>query len=201
MNKTDEITSHKNNSRAHFKRIRQEISNEGRYLLDTAIISNVASLPEFCAAKTILCYYPVRNEPNILPLIKHSMKIGKAVAFPISHADTATLTFHKVSNLSALSIGCYGIPEPDNRAAAVENFENTICIVPALSYDSRGYRLGYGGGYYDRFLKGYTGISVLPIYSVLYSENLPIDKYDRPVDIIITEKGVAFSHEKRTSKR
>ena len=67
---------------------------------------------------------------------------------------------------------------------------DTLCILPALAYDAQGNRLGYGGGYYDRFLSNFAGTSVLAIYSFLYADSLPTDNFDKQADKIITEKGV-----------
>ena len=184
-------------SRAHFRRVRKDISSESRCLLDSALFSNIASHPAFLNADTVLCYYPVKSEPNILPLIRHALSNGKKIAFPISHPESSTLTFHRVESISDLTVGTYDIPEPPAYAPQVCEFNKSICIVPALAFDSNGNRLGYGGGYYDRFLKSFNGVSILPIYSLLFSEFLPTDENDQKVDIIITEEGVAFVNEKK----
>lgn len=197
MNKPAANPITKKSSRAHFRQIRKEISIESKCLLDSALFSNIASHPEFLNAKTVLCYYPVKSEPNILPLIRHALLKGKKVAFPISHPESSTLTFHVVDSLSDLSVGTYDIPEPPTDAQQVCDFRNSICIVPALAYDGKGNRLGYGRGYYDRFLKDFDGVSVLPIYSLLFSDLLPTDENDQKVDIIITEEGVAYVNERK----
>lgn len=81
--------------------------------------------------------------------------------------------------------------EPDvNKCKEVDDFSKSICIVPAIAYDKFGYRLGYGKGYYDRFLSAYHGICIGVQYDELVCEKLFIDKYDVPVDYIITQNGV-----------
>ena len=194
MNKDTTTTAEKKAFlRAHFKELRKGISNESRFLLDTALFSNVAALPQFKEANTVLCYYPVKGEPNIIPLIKHAIKLGKRVAFPISHEKERHLSFHSVSDISELSIGTYGIPEPTSTAPEITDFENSLCIVPALAFDTQGRRLGYGGGYYDRFLSGFRGVSLGLAYSFFLVDELPTDEHDALVDIILTEKGEGFA--------
>ena len=88
-----------------------------------------------------------------------------------------------------LKNGLYGVLEPDpSRSRPALSGGNALCIVPGLGFDSKGYRLGYGKGYYDRFLSGFHGITVGLCYSACTKWMLPHGYYDRPVDILITEK-------------
>ena len=176
--------------RSHFRAIRKEISEDRKSSLDSALVSIISELPEFISADTLLMYYPVRNEPNILSLTKIALSLGKRVAFPISHTESHTLTFHCIGDLSDLNIGAYGIPEPDHSLPMITEFSCSICIVPGMSFDKSRHRLGYGGGYYDRFLAEYDGYSIGATYSLLLADELPTDEYDLAVDKVITEEGV-----------
>ncbi len=195
--KKEAIEKSKSFSRNHFKGIRDGISDESKNLLDTALCLNAADLVDFKNAECLLCYYPVRGEPDILPLVKHAWELQKKVAFPISHVASKEISFHIVNDLSELSRGAYRIPEPNEGLPKITDFSNSICIIPGLAFDSHGHRLGYGGGFYDRFLSKYNGVSVMLAYSALFAEDLPTDENDQAVDIIITEKGEFFSSEKR----
>ncbi|MBQ8850359.1 MAG: 5-formyltetrahydrofolate cyclo-ligase [Clostridia bacterium] len=188
-------SENKERSRAHFFEQRKSISNESRFLLDTALFSNAAALPQFKEANTLLCYYPIKGEPNILPLVRHAQALGKAIAFPISHIKERRLSFHVLSDLSELVIGAYGIPEPPCELPVVTSFANSLCLVPALAFDKSGYRLGYGGGYYDRFLPDFNGVSLGLAYSAFFVDRLPVEDHDSTVDIIITENGGFFPYE------
>ena len=152
------------------------------------MISSLLSLPQVQNAKTVLTFYPVGSEPAILPIAEAALTLGKRVAFPLCHPEGPFMTFHSVDSLDALTNGSYGIPEPDGISPAVSELEDAICIVPALAFDENGYRLGYGKGYYDRFLSSFDGVSVGLVFSSLLLCNLPRDEYDEKVDIIITEK-------------
>ena len=187
-------------ARAHFLEIRKNISNESRSLLDSALFSNAASEQAFLNADKLLCYYPVRGEPNVLPLVRYALELGKTIAFPISHVKERQLSFHVLSDLSELIVGAYGLPEPPAELPVIKDFTNTLCLVPALAFDKNGKRLGYGGGYYDRFLSDFCGISLGLSYSDFFVDELPTDKYDATVDIIITEKGGYYPYDKKSKK-
>ena len=154
------LQKEKKRMRSYFREERKKLSVESRSLLDSALLANTAMLPAFQNAPLILFYYPVKGEPNLLPLARHALSLGKQIAFPRSDPNSNAMTFHTVRDLKELSIGAYDIPEPGAELPAVTDFSHSICIVPALSFDYFGYRLGYGKGYYDRFLETYPGISM-----------------------------------------
>ncbi|MBE6535866.1 MAG: 5-formyltetrahydrofolate cyclo-ligase [Ruminococcaceae bacterium] len=152
-------------------------------------------------ARTVLSFFPVRGEPDILPLAKRLLEKGITVAFPISHKEDVRLEFRAISALDDLKLGTYKICEPIESTQTLSVFENdTVCLVPALSFDMRGMRLGYGMGYYDRFLQGFCGISVGIAFSDFLVEDLPAEDTDIPVTKIITEGGVVVPDELRFKK-
>ncbi len=188
------LPTRKSGLRKRFLAIRKELSNESRALLDSALFSNTVTLPEFKNSKALLCYYPIKGEPNIIPLIKYAQSAGKQIAFPISHESERRLSFHVVSDMSELIRGTYGIPEPPESAPELTDFDGVFCLVPALAFSKSGQRLGYGGGYYDRFLSGFNGVSAGLCYSNFFVNKLPTEEHDIALDIIISEKGVFFPH-------
>ena len=177
--------------------MRSEITADQRQEFDPILFSQAVSTEAFISADTVLCYYSVKGEPNVLPIAEYALKVGKKVAFPVSHVEDRRLTFHTVSSVSELNIGAYGIPEPSTDAPTPTDLKNSVCIVPALAFDQNGRRLGYGGGYYDRFLAGFEGVSIGLAYSCFIERSLPTDQYDATMDIIITEKGAVFLSEKK----
>lgn len=98
----------------------------------------------------------------------------------------------RVGALDDLVPGAYGIPEPKDGLQAVEPTRIDVVIVPALAYDRRGYRLGYGGGYYDRFLPTLSAqaVKVGVQYDLLVWDALPVGPHDVSVDWVITERSV-----------
>lgn len=169
--------------------MRSSVTKQDKQLLDLALCDNVINSKEFKNASTVLCYFPYGSEPNILPIAQKALSDGKQIAFPITDTENSKISFRVVTSLDNMISGAYGIMEPQESAPLAKIGTDTLCIVPALAYDAQGNRLGYGGGYYDRFLSDFDGISILAIYSFLYTDYLPEGIYDQKVDKILTEKG------------
>ena len=177
----------KKKTRLELAKIRADIYDKQKY--SELLCSGIATLKEYKDADVILLYFPTRSEPDISPLADIARRDGKKVAFPISVTKDCTLDFRFISSPDELEIGAYGIREPraDTERATLSG--RTLCIVPALAVDTDGYRLGYGKGYYDRFLSAFKGNTVVAIHSSLVCERLPRNDTDIPVKTIITETG------------
>ena len=187
-----DIKEEKRALRAKYKEKRRLISSDNKQNLDKTLCNAIIGLECFKRADTLLAFYPSFLEPDIRPVINEALLQNKKVAFPLCNVESHTMRFICVSSLDELRIGNYSIPEPpvDNEeycAAA-----NALCLVPALAFDKHGYRLGYGGGYYDRFLSDFNGTSVGMTYSEFINDSLPRGKFDIKTDIIISERGTIF---------
>ena len=178
----------KREARARYKALRAAISGEQKALLDDAICARIISLSSFRFADTVLIYSPIGSEINVNAIALRALELGKKVAFPVCNKETREMTFKYVSSLDELVSGAYSIPEPNEDAECFSHLKHSICIVPALSIDKRGFRLGYGGGYYDKFLKKFDGVVLGVAYDALIADTLPTGVYDVPVDVIITER-------------
>ena len=106
------------------------------------------------------------------------------------------MTFHFVSDLAELTKGSYGIFEPPAENPYYSGEHPALCVVPALSYDRLGHRIGYGGGYYDRFLSSFTGETCGFVYEEFFAPALPHEPHDVAVSYIITEKEVLRAERK-----
>lgn len=159
---------------------------------DTAMANRFVSLATFRFAEVILLYAPIKAEPDVLLCCEAALKAGKRLAFPRCHPDTCTMTYGIVSSPAELVKGVYGILEPPENAETYQPApsKHDICVVPAVCFDKKGYRIGYGKGYYDRFLSGFGGTSVGFCLNRFLCDSLPRGRYDRAVDLIVTEKGV-----------
>ena len=100
------------------------------------------------------------------------------------------MEFRIIKSFSDLHKGFYGISEPDDTCEKVCSFDDAVCLVPGIAFDQNGYRLGYGKGYYDRFLKNNVSVSAGLCYNNLVVNELPINDFDMKVDFIITEQEV-----------
>ncbi len=172
--------------------LRLAIPKEEKEAADAAMVERFLKLVTFRFAETVLFYAPVRGEPDVTAAVEEALKRGKKVAFPACIPETSSMVFRFVESLSELKTGTYGIPEPPPEAPLYlpSPKKHDLCIVPALCFDKAGYRVGYGKGYYDRFLTEFGGTTVGFTMERFLRERLPRGKYDRSVDLILTEKGV-----------
>ena len=187
-----DVLQQKKETRRIFSEKRKAILSAEKEQLDKALFDKTISLKAYQNADIILAYYPVKNEPDVLPIVKHALGVGKKVAFPISIPDGVVLDFAFVKDLSELVVGAYSIPEPVADAEKYFNCKNTLCIVPGLAFDRSGKRIGYGKGYYDRFLEGFFGTSIGLCYADFLTDELPTEKTDVSLDIIMTDKEDIF---------
>lgn len=170
--------------RAQFAARRAALTAELRATVDAAIARHIEGAECFQAARTVLAYYPVRSEIDLLPLLARARAQGKTVGLPIcAHGEMAFYEF-----TGEIRPGAYGIPVPTG--AILTPDAHTLCLAPGYAYDSTKRRLGYGGGYYDRFLRDFRGVSVGVFYDDFTLSALPADQYDIPCDLIVTEKGI-----------
>ena len=172
--------------------LRSEIVGEEREKAETAVVSRILSLTSFRFAETVLIYYPIKGEINVLPIAEAALKTGKQVAFPLCDVESSTMTYHIVSDLSELKTGSYGIPEPSSELPVYtpEKDKNDLIIIPAVCFDRQGYRIGYGKGYYDRYLNSFDGTAVGVTFNKLLRQSVPRGRFDKHVSLIVTEKVV-----------
>lgn len=187
-----ELKIKKNNIRAQYLKRRKALPQEFHENSDAKIRALFMSLVTYRYADIILMYVPTRGEINILPVAEHALQNGKRVAFPCCDADTRTMCFRVVKSMDELrDNGLFGIPEPISDCPLYKNDAgNAVCVVPAIVYDKNGYRLGYGKGYYDRYLPAFKGTTVGLVYNDFTVSEVPRGRYDLAVDVLITEKGV-----------
>jgi len=159
--------------------------------LSNKIIENVLKIDEVNKAKVIMGYYPIKNEVNILPLLKDMQKQGKIILLPDCDLEKRTLIPLKVNSFEELTIGKFNIPIPKNyQVVNLEEIE--VIFIPALAFDMQCYRLGYGYKYYDNFLKKVNAIKIGLAYDFQIINKLPVDESDVKVDIIVTDKRIIF---------
>ena len=173
--------------RKKYKAVRDSLG-EGCAAYSSKICGYCMALPEFIKAKTVLLYFAKGSEVDLSRLAETALGMGKTVGYPRC-VDGNAMVFHKISDLSELCKGAFGIMEPP-KSAPVLKTEGGVCFVPALAYDCDGFRLGYGGGYYDRFLKGFQGCKIGVAYSACVTKKLPRGEHDQRTDYIITESQV-----------
>lgn len=168
---------------------RKALSRSEKQRMDFKIQSKVMNLWKFREVATVLLYCAKPVEIDTKLLIERASALGKTVAVPRCVPGTREMDFYVITSFDDLEVGAFGVLEPiPEKCRKLSDFTSSVCIVPALVYDKQGFRLGYGKGYYDRFLSGYRGPCIGLAYSDWVKESLPHGKFDRKVDIIVTEK-------------
>lgn len=172
--------------RAAFSEKRRMITDKTEK--DNAICSAFLNSDIYNSADEILCYCSFGSEIDTSKIIETALNDGKKLYLPKCTDKNGSMTFYLVSDIRNLVKGTFGISEPDTeKCSPAFEFHNAVCVVPGLSFDRNGHRLGYGKGYYDRFLEKFTIKSAGLCYNDLISSSLPAEKYDLPVDYIFTE--------------
>ena len=189
------------------KDLRQRIGKLRRSLSETEIsvyteqiLDKVVKSPEYIDANEIFVYVNYKQEVPTLPLIRHALEKGKRVAVP--RVEGEIMEFYYISEEEDLEPGYMGIWEPV--IANVAEAKNALMIMPALAFDSNFYRLGYGGGYYDRYINEHPESNFIKMglaYNFQYMRHNYIDAewYDRQVDVIVTPDKLYRRSEQETT--
>ena len=185
--------------RARLKQKRASIPPEQKKAMDAAIVKRIAASDEFRNASVLLLYAPMPTEVNLLPLVRLARKNQKPVAFPRCDTETNTMRFYILDPNARLIPGAYNIPEPPADAPICEPDRHALCILPALTFDPSGARLGYGKGYYDRFLSTFPGITAGAVYESLLVKKLPTEAHDRAVSLLFTDRAVRKCSDRETA--
>lgn len=196
VNNSD-IRKVKSDLRNGFKDKRTGMTEEVKIAMDSEIQSRFLTLRQYMYCKTVFTYVSKDIEVDTIALIRAAWANGKRVAVPRCVTDTREMDFYYITSIDDLEEGAFGVLEPiTDKCEKVTDFSSGLCIVPGLSFDAEGYRLGYGKGYYDRFLSKFHGDTVGLCYSNCIKWKLPHGYYDRPVDMIVTDRYI-----RRTGKK
>lgn len=185
-----DIRKYKQSIREAQKKHRAEMDKERKASLDRDIAANVRRLNEYSPAKTLLVYVSTPIEVETKLIIENAWADGKKVAVPRCIPDTRDMEFHYISSFDELSPGSFSVLEPDPSLPIVTDFTDCLMIVPGMQFDMNGYRLGYGKGYYDRYMVRFNGRSAGICYSNELRPYMHHGRYDRSVDIIVTDKKI-----------
>ena len=134
-------------------------------------------------ANTIYGYLPYNQEVRTIPILEQAIRDGKQVAVPKVYGEE--MKFHYLADLSRVEIGYAGIPEPLGDEPVAEDTE-ALVLMPGLAFDKAGHRVGYGGGFYDKFLANEPGHPTVALcYDFQVLPHLDTEEFDVPVDLVI----------------
>lgn len=182
----------KEQKRAFRKDLRHRIAALGEKELEKSnigIYNNLSRLPEILSANTVYLYCSTGHEVDTRRLIGFLLERGQTVALPVSLPE-GEMYFAEYLPGRLQEGRFFGIMEPAADARHLEPADGDLIIVPALAYDRDGYRMGQGGGYYDRFLSERRLFSVGIGRDCLLCERVIREPHDAPVDCLVTESGV-----------
>lgn len=187
--------------RADARFLRDAMSAEMRVAASEAICRRITSMASFGLCDTILCYAAVDTEVDVTGVAEAALARGKTVAFPVCSAEKGEMEFYAVSSLSELTeMNRFSIPEPPAvEERRITPTETTMILMPGLLFDRQGKRIGYGGGYYDRYIRKYptllhSSMTVGVVYHALLSDTpIPYSDHDISAALVVTEKKLHFA--------
>jgi len=160
-----------------------------------AICARVETLPEFEAARAILTYVASKdNEVDTKPLVERLLGGPRPVLVPAT-LGKGQMVWSRLESMDELEPSAFGVlePRPECRRDTPPP-ANSVVLVPGLAFTKAGWRIGYGGGYFDRFLAGFPGTKIAVAYAMQLVPEIPVAAHDVPMDVIVTEAGILRCH-------
>lgn len=191
------ISEYKAEKRLFYKTLRKSMKKEIKKSADEKIFRKLIDNSDFQKSDIILTYISVNDETDTTSLINHCFENGKKVGVPRCINKAGKMEFFEIKSFDDVKPSFFGLLEPEENCSLIKDFDNALCIVPAFSYDKNGYRIGYGGGYYDRFLSLNSVFKIGICYDDCIEENHLYDEFDVKVDTIITEKQIISLEDKK----
>lgn len=176
--------------RKEYKSIRDGLDEAWRASASAKICAHICEMSEYKSARTILLYSAIRSEASLDTLISRALSDGKTVLLPVCDQKTETMHASEIRDMSELVCGAYSIAEPTNKRI-FDVGQIDIVLVPGLAFAESGYRIGYGKGYYDKFLAQNPSVFKFgAAFSCQLCNEAFEAEHDIRLDAIVTEKGV-----------
>lgn len=189
MTTTDRTASDTVAAKKHIRRqmlaLRKAIPDDRAAAWSASICERILTMPQYAHAKCVLGYMPVQGEVSILKLLTQALRDQKQVYLPA--VDQGEMWFYRISSLTRLQEGAFHIPEPPKTEPfETEKGAQVLVLVPGIAFTKNCLRLGYGGGYYDRFLPLVPhAYKIAPAYEQQLVDTLPQEATDLPVDAVV----------------
>jgi 5-formyltetrahydrofolate cyclo-ligase len=155
------------------------------------IVERLAQLEPLSRARSVALFWPLeeRHEVDLRPLDALLRERGARVAYPAVEGEAGTLTFRFVGSVDAMVEGSFGVREPSPEEPAAAPGELDVIVVPALALDTRGHRIGYGKGFYDRTIGAFAppAVTIGVVYDFQLVAEVPQTEGDVPLDYVVTD--------------
>ena len=181
-----ELNELKKQLRQECKQIRASLREDTRLQANTTICHTIEGWKLFKDSDTVLTYMPMRGEVDLSSLLEHHPSKQWAIPRILPEGQ---MVFHAYDP-TRLVRHPYGMLEPASDCPTVAPDAIQLALVPGLAYDSQGWRLGYGGGFYDRFLSSFSSAFAGVTYQALLLNHIPHAGHDIPMQFVITETGM-----------
>ncbi len=171
---------------------RTSLAVEQKAQIERQIAAHILRSSLYQNAGTVLCYAAYGSEIGIWQVVRQAIEDGKTVGFPRCDDKDGHMRFYQVGASEELIPGMYGILEPKASCVQIKELgEAALCLVPGIAFDVFGYRIGYGKGYYDRFLPQFCGVTlgICPAFLLQKQQIWEYDRYDVRMQHIVTEQG------------
>lgn len=184
-----ELTEQKRKLRTEVRAAERALTQQERADSDQRITKNVLMIPAYREAGSIFCFVGSSREIDTTGILLDALRAGKRLCVPLCTGD-GIMELREIHSLEELHKGAYGILEPDDSTPQVDFSEVSLSIIPCVSCSKAGYRLGQGGGYYDRFFAKGTEKTVLLCREKLMRESVPREAHDVVFPVVLTERGI-----------
>lgn len=182
----------KNQLRQYYKQLRKQLSPATVKKYSAQIAAQLFALPLWQASQTIMLYLSFQNEVSTAAIYQEGWQKGKTMLIPICAPQNGLMEMSCITSMEQLVCNRYGIGElPTNLQQIIAPEQIDLCLIPGIAFDHTGNRLGFGAGYYDRYLPRLRpGVKRLALaYECQLSpQTLPTDEHDLPMDYILTER-------------
>jgi len=175
--------------RKQMKKIMEEPDSSYRINADRRITENILTSKLYKKAHTIFTFITMGNEIDVKVIIEDALRRGKVVCGPKCFEDKS-MEARRFFGLEQIETGILGIPEPIDICPPVPREKIDLVFIPCLTADPHGYRVGYGAGYYDRYLYAYDGETILFCRDKQMQNKMPVESHDLRARYYVSEKGL-----------
>lgn len=175
--------------RAIVRRLEAALAPEYKAKSARSIAHRLLAMPEYQEAQTVFCFVGTDREIDTRPILEDALAAGKTLCVPLC-TEPGHMESRQITDLHQLVPGRYGLLEPTADTPVIPVYAIDFAVLPCVTCNYLGQRLGHGGGYYDRFLSQYRGGTVLLCRELLIRQEIPVEPHDYPVPWVLTERGL-----------